>query len=69
MLSEGLSKTSDHPQRSGGFADVWLGKLGERPVAIKALRIYAKDDMKRVKKVSSDQLQRIYAEELLEVLQ
>lgn len=51
MLSEGLYKTSEYPLFRGGYADVWCGKLDDHPVAIKALRIYATEDMAKVKKV------------------
>lgn len=36
---------------SGGFADVWLGRYEGRPVALKVLRIYGRDNLKKVKKV------------------
>lgn len=52
-LSGSVKTTNDRPQASGGFAEVWVGRHRGHKVAIKALRIYANDDMAKVKKVSS----------------
>ena len=51
MLTEGLEKTGDLPEATGGFADVWNGTYNGRQVAIKALRIYNTDDVQAIKKV------------------
>jgi hypothetical protein len=47
VLSDGIITTSNNAvSYYGGYADVWRGKLGEREVAIKALRIsYEPDHM------------------------
>ncbi|TDL29171.1 kinase-like protein [Rickenella mellea] len=35
-----IRTTGTHPVAGGGFADVWKGYFAEKPVALKALRIY-----------------------------
>lgn len=52
-LPGGIEITSERPIMSGGYADVWIGRYGGQQVAIKALKIYASDDLNRVKRVSS----------------
>ena len=37
---------------SGGFGDVWEGVYDDKPVAIKALRVYKPADVKKVAKAS-----------------
>jgi len=39
---------------SGGLADVRLGTYEGRPVAVKIMRVSAKDDFRRIRKVSID---------------
>jgi hypothetical protein len=36
----------------GGFADVWKGQYQSREVAVKVLRVYTRDDLKKTRKVS-----------------
>ena len=48
---ERISVIGKHPVASGGFGDVWKGTYDERSVAIKALRIYKNDDMRKVRRV------------------
>jgi hypothetical protein len=36
----------------GGFADVWKGSCGDREVAVKVLRVYANNDLRKVTRVS-----------------
>jgi len=50
MLSNGLDKSGNTPVASGGFADVWKGSYYDRIVAIKALRIYNNDDLRKFKR-------------------
>ncbi|TDL21798.1 kinase-like protein [Rickenella mellea] len=37
-----IRRTGNHPVAGGGCADVWKGHFAEKPVALKALRIYKK---------------------------
>jgi len=41
LLGEGdLELVGAHPIDVGGFADVWVGKMGDRTVAVKSYRCY-----------------------------
>lgn len=51
ILNNGLTKESDHPVATGGFADVYRGRFLDRPVALKSLRIYGAESLKRINKV------------------
>lgn len=51
VLSEGLSLESTDVLMSGGFADIWRGKLGRKTVALKVLRIRGSSNLQKVKKV------------------
>lgn len=62
MLSEDLEKDGTEARTSGGFADVWLGKYQGRSVALKVLRIYGGDNVKKVKKVRSKLVCRRFVE-------
>ncbi|TDL16987.1 kinase-like protein, partial [Rickenella mellea] len=42
LILSNVRRTREHPVAGGGFADVWQGISDGRPVALKALRIYAK---------------------------
>lgn len=46
---------SKYPLGMGGFADVWMGRHGNRKVAVKALRISSADDIRKLKKASNMQ--------------
>lgn len=39
-----LEFVGDHPVDAGGFADVWVGAMGSRRVAIKSYRRYSSSD-------------------------
>ena len=52
MILENLIQTSEYPVASGSFGDVWQGIHNDKPVAIKALRVYKRDDVKKVVKAS-----------------
>lgn len=54
MRIAGEIETSDELLASGGFADLRSGRYKEHLVAIKTLRITARDDYVRIKKVSID---------------
>ncbi|KAH8113199.1 kinase-like protein [Phellopilus nigrolimitatus] len=40
LFLPGVKRVGDNPVTGGGFADVWKGKMGERHVALKVLRIF-----------------------------
>ena len=40
-----------HPVASGALGDVWEGIYNDKRVAIKALRVYKDDDVRKVRKV------------------
>lgn len=51
-----IQKAGDSPIASGGFSDVWSGIYDDesedgRPVAIKVIRLYESDDIRRIKRV------------------
>lgn len=48
---EEITKASDHPVTGGGFADIYVGWHKGKKVALKALRVYGKDNVKKVQKV------------------
>ena len=52
VIPEGLIRTTGGPVACGGFSDVWEGIYDEKRVAIKALRLYKGDDVRKVRKVS-----------------
>ena len=51
-IPERLIQTTEHPVASGGFGDVWEGIYDDKRVAIKALRVYKRDGVQKVKKVT-----------------
>ena len=51
-IPEGLIRTTEDPVAGGGFSDVWEGIYDDKRVAIKALRVYKGDDIRKVRKVS-----------------
>ena len=53
FLLKGVTKASEHAVEGGGFADVYMGEYGGKAVALKALRIYNKQDQKKVIKLCS----------------
>lgn len=52
IISENLIRTSEEPVASGGYGDVWEGIYNDKRVAIKALRVYRDDDVRKVSKVT-----------------
>ena len=52
LIPEDFIQTSEYPVASGGFGDVWEGIHKDKPVAIKALRVYKPNDVKKVAKAS-----------------
>jgi hypothetical protein len=46
ILSDGVEKFGDIAIASGGFTDTWRGPYRAKHVALKALRIYAVQDLK-----------------------
>ncbi|CCL98659.1 uncharacterized protein FIBRA_00661 [Fibroporia radiculosa] len=51
--SQDLKLIKDHPEASGGFADIWLGQYKEAEVALKVFRIYGRDNLQAVHKAST----------------
>ncbi|KAF9643599.1 kinase-like protein [Thelephora ganbajun] len=51
IIPEGLTQTTENPVASGGFGDVWEGIYNDKRVAIKALRVYMVDNVRKVRKV------------------
>jgi len=52
IIPEALIRTAEDPVTSGSFGDVWEGICNDKRVAIKALRVYKRDDIQNVRKVS-----------------
>ena len=52
IISQKLIQTSETAVASGGFGDVWEGIWNDKRVAIKALRVYKDDDIRKVVKVT-----------------
>ena len=53
-LSESdIERTTTTPSCGGGFADVYEGVYLGKPVALKVLRVYGKDNIRKVQKVRS----------------
>ena len=52
VIPESFIQTTEHPVASGSFGDVWEGIHNGNRVALKALRVYKPDDVKKVAKVS-----------------
>ena len=56
-LEQGVLKiVGTHPIDAGGFADVWVGEMGDRMVAVKSYRYYASANCAPTYKVSYPQL-------------
>ena len=51
IIRERLIKTTDQPTAPGKLGDVWEGIYNGSRVAIKALRVYKDDDVRKVRKV------------------
>ncbi|KAF9647764.1 kinase-like protein [Thelephora ganbajun] len=51
IIPEGLIRTTENPIAFGGFGDVWEGIYDDKRVAIKALRVYKHDDVRKFRKV------------------
>jgi hypothetical protein len=51
VIPSSFIKTTEHPVAFGAFGDVWEGIHDGKRVAIKALRIYKRDDVRKVAKV------------------
>jgi hypothetical protein len=66
-----LEVVGEHPVDAGGVADVWLGMMGNRKVAIKSYRCYSSSDYLPTYVVSGTYLWRVPLTESLsaEVLQ
>ena len=56
IIPESFVQTTEHPVASGGFGDVWEGIYNGERVAIKALRVYKNDNVKKVAKASRSSL-------------
>jgi len=52
IIPKKLIQTSEVAVASGGYGDVWEGIYNDKRVAIKALRIYKVDDVRKVAKVT-----------------
>ena len=52
ISGELIQVTSGQPAASGTFSDVWEGAYNDRQVAIKALRVFKKDGVRKVKKAT-----------------
>ncbi|KAF9641929.1 kinase-like protein, partial [Thelephora ganbajun] len=50
-LLQGLKKCGDIAVASGGTTDIWRGAWGDKPVALKAFRIYSLQDLQEAKKI------------------
>lgn len=55
-IPEKLVQTTEYPIISGSFGDVWEGIYNDKRVAIKALRVYKTDDVRKVKRVTSSNI-------------
>jgi len=66
IIPEKLIQTSEVAVASGGYGDVWEGIYNDKPVAIKALRIYKDDDVRKVAKVTRPALPISAQENLVE---
>ena len=53
MLSDNVTKEGDIAFASGGFADIWEGRHNGNRVCIKAFRVFAAENMLKIKKVYS----------------
>ena len=51
IIPDGCIKTTEYPIASGTFGDVWEGKYNDKRVAIKALRAYQGDNVRKLRKV------------------
>jgi hypothetical protein len=52
FVLKGVARTSQHAVSGGGFADIYVGKLGGREVALKVLRVFlTPENRKRVFRV------------------
>lgn len=51
IIPENLIQTTEHPVASGSSGDVWEGIYNDKRVAIRALRVYKEDDVRKVRKV------------------
>ena len=52
VIPRNLIQTGEHPVVSGSFGDVWEGIHDNKPVTIKAVRVYKPDDVKEITKAS-----------------
>ena len=51
LLSIDSLRASGRPFATGGYCDVWKGTLGDKEIAIKALRVYNEDGTSIIRKV------------------
>lgn len=51
LSNEKLKITSDHPEAFGTFGDVWRGTYTDEEIAVKAVRMASKSDLRTVMKV------------------
>jgi len=52
VIPEKLIQTSEVSAASGSYGDVWEGIYNDKRVAIKTLRVYREDDVRKVAKVT-----------------
>lgn len=46
-----IKRLGEWPVAHGGFADIWLGLLHGQDVALKMIRLFANDDVEKVRQV------------------
>jgi hypothetical protein len=51
FILQGVKKESENAVAGGGFADVYVGTYASQKVALKVLRVFVKDNRRRIIKV------------------
>ncbi|KIK53364.1 hypothetical protein GYMLUDRAFT_179072, partial [Collybiopsis luxurians FD-317 M1] len=46
LMVRDIKRTGQNPVAGGGFADIWHGRLNEKPVCVKVLRLTIEQDEK-----------------------
>ena len=59
LEEEDLKVVGVHPVDAGGFANVWVGEMGDRKVAIKSYRCYTSADYAQIYGASNPWLWRV----------